>query len=132
MDTKQETKHTPVNAEQALFEEAAYAQYFLSTITRNPNPPQPRISGCMDFVATATKTKVEFCAKNSDGVYVEESLNPAWWAWQKRAGITRNAHDELVRRALDVLEGLEGKELDGAMPVRIEKLRAALAAAGAA
>jgi hypothetical protein len=43
-----------------------------------------------------------------------------------------NAHDDLVRRASDVLEGLEGLVLPGAMPVRVEKLRAALEKAGAA
>lgn len=35
--------------------------------------------------------------------------------------------DELARRAIDVLEGLEGKPLPGAMPARVKKLRTAIA-----
>lgn len=40
------------------------------------------------------------------------------------------AAPELYRRAYDVLEGLEGVPLPGAMPTRVKKLRAALAKAG--
>lgn len=38
--------------------------------------------------------------------------------------------DDLVRRASDVVEGLDPAGLGGAMPIRVEKLRAAIAKAG--
>ena len=41
-----------------------------------------------------------------------------------------NAHENLVRRVADVLEGLEDVKLGGAMPARIKKLHAALKKAG--
>ena len=73
--------------EREQFEEAAFAQYFLSTIKRNNNVPQPRISGALDFVSDTKLTQAEFGARNEDGSYKEPTLNPAWWAWQRRAAL---------------------------------------------
>lgn len=73
--------------ERKLFEERAFAQYYLSTIQKNTNIPKPRISGALDFVSINCKNSSDFLAKNDGGSYIEDSLNPAWWAWQERAKI---------------------------------------------
>lgn len=74
-----------IEREREKFEEAAFAQRFLSSVVKNKNVPRPRISGALDYVSEDCPMKVDFVAKNGDGTYKEESLNPAWWAWQKRA-----------------------------------------------
>jgi hypothetical protein len=76
-----------VAAEREKFEERAFAQYFLSTITRNPHS---RMSAA-EFVSVDCKDKSEFMAKDESGVYLTESLNPAWWAWQERAKLAVGA-----------------------------------------
>lgn len=132
-----EANKTAVPNERAAFEDAAFKQCLLSTIMRNPSPPQPRISGCMDFIATADKTKAELCAKNSDGSYVEESLNPAWWAWQERG----TAHEELVTglradlalfSALSTIAGCFTRSVVTEINERIAGIEATLTKAGAA
>lgn len=73
--------------EKDMFEEAVFAQYFLSTIKRNPNPPKPKISGALDFISVNCKDKENFLSKNDDGSYKEDTLNAAWWAWDARSKI---------------------------------------------
>lgn len=65
--------------EREAFEEAVFAQYYLSGIRKVKNPgidllvPDPK-----------QKNKEQFVAR-THGVYNEETLNPAWWAWKTRA-----------------------------------------------
>lgn len=75
---------------QDVFEERIFAQYFLSTIQRNPNPP-PGPCGALDFVPVDCKTKYEFLRKNDDGTYVTDTINAAWWGWQAAIKETANA-----------------------------------------
>lgn len=94
-----------IRAERENFEERAFSQYFMSTIKRNPNVPQPRIAGCLDFIATADKTKAEFCAMNEDGRYITEGLDSAWWAWLKRAE-QMDVRKYRVLRTIGVCDGI--------------------------
>lgn len=66
----------------AAFEEVAFARYFQSTIKRNPNPPQPKISGALDFVPVDCKEKAVFLRRDPDGNYDDFSVDAAWWGWQ--------------------------------------------------
>lgn len=57
-----------------LFEEAAFRQRYISSITRvNEGQFGMHSIGC--------PTKAEFITKDLDGNYVEESLNIAWWGF---------------------------------------------------
>ncbi len=80
-----------LTAEREAFELAAFNQRFMSSIVRNKNVPKPRISGALDFVSEDCPMMADFVAKNEDGSYKEDSLNPAWWAWQKRASLSTPA-----------------------------------------
>ena len=84
LTAKQGYSHGEVSAqsEREQFEEAAFGQYFMSTIQKNP-ATGPKISGCMDFVSVDCKTSAEFLAKDKVGKYLEATLNSAWWAWQE-------------------------------------------------
>src|ERR1700751_4567586 len=75
LDSSEEVAH-----ERDLFEERVFNKYFISTIKVNPNPIGMRFinePGIMD--------KVTFCRRDEKGNYVEEGLEPAWWAWQECA-----------------------------------------------
>jgi hypothetical protein len=73
-----------IEQEREAFEEAAFCQRFLASI----QPVEPGSFGAVGMPLGMPKDcpyKSDFVAKNEDGTYREESLNPAWWAWQKRA-----------------------------------------------
>lgn len=69
------------------FEEAAFLQYFLSTIRRTGD------GGPFELVSQACKPKAEFIAKAENGDYLETTLNAAWWAW--RAAMQNLAHQSV-------------------------------------
>ncbi|OYW72387.1 MAG: hypothetical protein B7Z37_25045 [Verrucomicrobia bacterium 12-59-8] len=71
--------------ERSRFEEAVFAAYYISTITRNPAVPKPRISGALDFVSQGCMMKDEFCARDPQGGYTQKSLSAMWFGWQLRA-----------------------------------------------
>lgn len=74
---------TQLESERTAFEEAAFLQYFLSTVKRNPDPPKG--TGALDFVSQNRETKADFTARNKDGRYCRETLDAAWWGWLQRA-----------------------------------------------
>lgn len=59
-----ESEDTKYNREE--FERIVYSQYFVRSIKKNPNPPQPKISGCLDFISTAMD-KSDFLRRDQDG-----------------------------------------------------------------
>lgn len=69
--------------EREAFEEAAFAQYFLSGIRRTTNPVANAVQ--IHFEPSKQMNKDEFLAKGADGTYNETTLNAAWWAWKTRA-----------------------------------------------
>ena len=56
------------------FEEKVFAQRFLSSICRVNE-------GQFGLQSVDCPTKADFVAKDAEGNYLEQSLNPAWWAW---------------------------------------------------
>lgn len=59
-----------------LFEEKAFCQRYISSITRVND-------GQFGLQSFDCPTKAEFVAKDVEGNYVEESLNFAWWGFNK-------------------------------------------------
>jgi hypothetical protein len=65
--------------ERERFEDAAFAQGFLSSIERT-KPSEFGPIG-IRWKADGCPTKIEFLSKKEDGEYVDDTLNSAWWAW---------------------------------------------------
>ncbi|UZS00830.1 hypothetical protein [Pseudomonas phage vB_PsaM_M1] len=59
-----------------LFEEKAFCQRYISSITRVND-------GQVGLQSFDCPTKAEFIAKDGEGNYLEESLNFAWWGFNK-------------------------------------------------
>lgn len=51
------------------FEKKAFNRYFVSSVI-------------VSDVSTAQKTKAEFCSRDSNGHYVDDALEQAWWGWK--------------------------------------------------
>ena len=66
--------------ERDLFEQAIFKKYFISTVVVNPDPKGMRLINKEE-----TMDKATFCRRSEKGYYVEEGVEPAWWAWQECA-----------------------------------------------
>lgn len=67
------------------FEERVYADYFIRGIRRNPSPPKPKISGCLDYVpAEDVQDKATFCERDGES-YKREDVAAMWHGWQLAA-----------------------------------------------
>jgi hypothetical protein len=55
------------------FEAKAYMEYFMNSISFNPNK---------QFADCTAKPKNEWMARNENGDYEETTLNAAWWGWK--------------------------------------------------
>ena len=59
------------------FEKKAFNRYFVSSVIVSDNPTH-----LFRLVSTAQKTKAEFCSRDSNGHYVDDALEQAWWGWK--------------------------------------------------
>lgn len=75
------------NYNREKFEEYVFRDYYVKSIQRNPNVPQPAISGALNFVATATLNKSELCERDGDN-YIRQDVSAMWHGWK--------LHHELV------------------------------------
>jgi len=64
-----------------LFEERVFREYFIRSIKKNENVPQPRISGALDFISTAKLNKAELCERNEDD-YKRPEISAMWMGWK--------------------------------------------------
>ncbi len=64
-----------------LFEELAFAQRFLCSVVKNPNPP--RGTDAFNLISDKCPTKAEFIKRNEKGYYEDATLNAMWWAWRE-------------------------------------------------
>lgn len=93
-----------------LFEEKAFCQRYISSITR-VNDSQ---FGLQSFDCP---TKAEFITKDDEGNYLEESLNFAWWGF--------NAALDAVEIELP-LEQCEGSSYDSYLAMNADEVRASI------
>ena len=85
----------------ARFEEKAFAQRFLNSVTRVND-------GQFGLQPVGCPTKAEFVAKDADGNYLDNSLNFAWWGWNA-------ALDSVViDLSVDLLDSSPGVEAQNA------------------
>ena len=102
-------KVEPTN-DRELFEEAMFAERFIKSIKRNPDVPQPKIAGALDFVSIDCPTKAEFAKRDADGRYLDRYLDAMWFGWQhgqKHIAEAFAAHAKAegeLREALALLE----------------------------
>lgn len=59
----------------AFFEERLFNQMFIPSV-------QKVGTGCMTFKPVGCPPMAEAMARREDGLYVDDSVNAAWWAWQ--------------------------------------------------
>lgn len=90
-----------IDFEREKFEEMAFVQYFLSTIVRNDEVPQPRIAGCLDFVSTCSINKSEFCERNGES-YKRPDVSAMWFGWKMRVNHEVVQNQRLKKGGQDV------------------------------
>lgn len=102
-------KVEPTN-DRELFERAIFAERFIKSIKRNPDVPQPKIAGALDFVSIDCPTKAEFAKRDADGRYVDRYLDAMWFGWQQGRKSIAEAHAAHAK-AEGELEWRPGSEL---------------------
>ncbi len=67
--------------ERKLFEDKVFSEYYIRNIQRNYNPPQPKISGALDFVPGKIMNKADFLARDERGNYKQSEVSAMWFGW---------------------------------------------------
>jgi len=67
------------SAERELFENRMFNARFMASIVRTG------LGGPVEFMSKDCPTKADFVARDEGGHYIEDGLEPSWFAWKKRA-----------------------------------------------